>query len=275
MKKAEKLILDSGGTRTDCCILFDDNSNEFFSVQSYHPVQFSESFFKEMTHFWIEKLNDTTEIYFYGAGCSIPFNQQRLIEHFQSITSGKISVESDIYGACKTIFNQNRGFLCIMGTGSVAVEYDGEEIVEQFGGLGYLLGDEGSGYAVGKKLIISILRKEVPKDIVSTWPLELQDKSYLLMQVYGEKGKQFISSFTQQLPKSAYLNELHFFNIAEFFDSFKHRLMDSKLQVTIVGSYGYFHSELITKWFLTNNLAKPKFIQYPIQAMVLYHSKNR
>ena len=141
--------------------------------------------------------------------------------------------------------------------------------------VGYLLGDEGSGYAVGRKLINAVLKKEVPSSILSTWPANFTDKTFLLSNVYSNEGKHFISSFAQKLPKSAFVDEIHLENIAEFFESIKNRLTETKLAVNIVGSYGCFHSELIEKWFFKHDLAKPSFIQYPIHAMAKFYSKKR
>lgn len=46
----------------------------------------------------------------------------------------------------------------IAGTGSVAFARDNQGVIHRRGGLGYLLGDEGSGYAIGRRAIIEVLQ---------------------------------------------------------------------------------------------------------------------
>ncbi|MBU3692861.1 MAG: hypothetical protein FGM47_05015 [Candidatus Nanopelagicaceae bacterium] len=69
----------------------------------------------------------------------------------------KINLSSDIALAYYSMFAPGQGIYLYAGTGSVAVHItkDGEEIT--FGGWGYLLGDEGAGYWIGREALRHLL----------------------------------------------------------------------------------------------------------------------
>ncbi|MCK7533359.1 MAG: hypothetical protein MZV63_21170 [Marinilabiliales bacterium] len=48
------------------------------------------------------------------------------------------------------------GIACIIGTGSNSCYYDGREIASNVPPLGYILGDEGGGAVIGRKLVSSV-----------------------------------------------------------------------------------------------------------------------
>ncbi len=63
---------------------------------------------------------------------------------------------------------RNKGIVAILGTGSNSGYYNGKKIVRNSPGLGYVLGDEGSGAYLGKKVLQYYLYK--------TFDEELHDK---------------------------------------------------------------------------------------------------
>ncbi len=69
----------------------------------------------------------------------------------------KVQVDGDIMAAFTGAFPHGNGLVVIAGTGSVAfgLAAGGERV--QVGGWGYLLGDEGSGYAVGLDALRTVL----------------------------------------------------------------------------------------------------------------------
>lgn len=63
------------------------------------------------------------------------------------------TVVSDIELAYRANFTNGSGILLYAGTGSVAFAIDGENEIHKIGGWGYLLGDEGAGYWIGRESI--------------------------------------------------------------------------------------------------------------------------
>ena len=86
-----------------------------------------------------------------------------------SVFSCQSKVVSDIELAYRANFADGDGILLYAGTGSVAYAIDENAAVHQIGGWGYLLGDEGAGYWIGKEAIrVALFQIESKKQIEAT-----------------------------------------------------------------------------------------------------------
>jgi N-acetylglucosamine kinase-like BadF-type ATPase len=74
-------------------------------------------------------------------------------KEMNSVFKSKSTVVSDIELAYRANFADGDGILLYAGTGSVAYAIDEVGVIHQVGGWGYLLGDEGAGYWIGKEAI--------------------------------------------------------------------------------------------------------------------------
>ena len=77
---------------------------------------------------------------------------KKIEEHFlKAFPGAKLSIGTDIALAYRSEFKEGEGIYLYAGTGSIAVHItkDGQEI--SIGGWGYLLGDEGAGYWIGRQ----------------------------------------------------------------------------------------------------------------------------
>ena len=97
-------------------------------------------------------------IEFYGAGISAPERKERVASALRRSFGGEINlvVAHDMQGAALYTLGERTGVACILGTGSNSSRWDGalQQIVEpNIPSLGYALGDEGSGAALGKALL--------------------------------------------------------------------------------------------------------------------------
>ena len=113
---------------------------------------------------WLGK--PPTEIVFYGAGCGNVAGSQRVRDALAAQFPGsRIAVETDLLGACRASCGSGTGRVGILGTGSNACYYNGIEPVTPAPSLGYLLGDEGGGNYIGKRLLKDYFRKEMPAEV--------------------------------------------------------------------------------------------------------------
>lgn len=103
--------------------------------------------------------------------------------------SARIAVRDDAYVALRASVPQGDGVVIIAGTGSIAYAQHGEEGY-RCGGYGYLLGDDGSGFAIGSAGISHLLRSydgRVARDELSKAlesQLEARDLEGVLQAVY-------------------------------------------------------------------------------------------
>lgn len=161
------LAADSGSTKTDWALLSAGKEPVFFKSAGLNPN------FADMATAPGEILSalpagicpeDVSGICFYGAGVN-PVTagkmERMLRKTFPSAEA--ISVESDMLGAARALLGKEKGFVAILGTGSNSCLYDGEGICRNVPSLGFVLGDEGSGGAIGRMLLRDCLRGTMPE----------------------------------------------------------------------------------------------------------------
>ena len=190
------VIADSGSTKTDWCIGNSQTDYRIVQTPGINPFylstkeisrQITENLFPQLT----EK-DTVTELYFYGAGCTPEkacIVADALTECFPH---AHVAVESDLSGAARALCGHTKGIACILGTGSNSCEYDGEKIVSNVSPLGYILGDEGSGAVLGKRLVGDCLKKQLPPDLCELLLKEYElTPALILDKVYRQACQPF------------------------------------------------------------------------------------
>lgn len=117
------------------------------------------------------------ELYFYSTGCNALEQRQRMTSLFRRMfpEARIVEVQTDILGAARASCQHHSGVVGILGTGSNACRYEAGQVAQTAGGLGFILGDEGSGAAIGKDLIVAYLNQELEPEIAG----ELQEEFHL------------------------------------------------------------------------------------------------
>ena len=107
-------------------------------------------------------------VYFYAAGCRTGAQRATIADALGAVyPRARIHVDGDLIAAARALCGHNPGIACILGTGSNCCLYSpesGGRIVKSVSPLGYVLGDEGSGSAIGKRLVADTLRGILPED---------------------------------------------------------------------------------------------------------------
>ncbi len=151
-----QLIADSGATKAEWCLLNNGKTKTVFT-QGISPYfltteQIKDLLLKELK----PKLKNIAidEVHYYGTGCANPANARSVKKAVLQVFAGaKVEVNHDLMAAARALCGRKKGVACILGTGSNSCYYDGKRIVKNSPGLGYVLGDEGSGAYLGKKVI--------------------------------------------------------------------------------------------------------------------------
>lgn len=163
------LIADSGSTKTSWWVADPGSGTvKTMNTQGINPFyQEEEAIFSMLTAEFPDRPAQVSAIHFYGAGCAGPevnaIVEKALIRYFKT---GNISVESDLMAAARALCQHEPGIACILGTGSNSCLYDGTAIRQQVSPLGFILGDEGSGGALGKTLLSDVLKNQLPPEII-------------------------------------------------------------------------------------------------------------
>ena len=151
-----KLIADSGATKAEWCLL-NNGKKKTIITQGISPYFLST---EQITDLLLKELKPKLksiiidEIYYYGTGCANPENAKSVKKSIKNIFGGaSIEINHDLMAAARALCGREKGIACILGTGSNSCYYDGKKIIKNSPGLGYVLGDEGSGAYLGKKVI--------------------------------------------------------------------------------------------------------------------------
>ena len=198
-----KLIADSGSTKTEWCLI-NGNSVRKFYTQGLSPYFLSAGQIETIIDQELKqklKKNEPEEIYFYGTGCSNPHNVKLVKKAIEKVfTKAKVSVDHDLMGAAKALCGKEKGVACILGTGSNSCYYNGKKIIKNSPGLGYVLGDEGSGAYLGRKVIQYFLYKTFDADL---WTVLWQNIIRTVMK--------YLLLFIKNLCQTGTLHRMRFF----------------------------------------------------------------
>jgi N-acetylglucosamine kinase-like BadF-type ATPase len=152
------LLADSGATKCEWFLAESKDNTKTVFTQGISPYFFNtEKTVALLQQELLPQLPASAvieEIHYYGTGMRNPVNvdmvRQSLVTVFDKAA---IEVSDDMLAAARALNGRNAGMACNLGTGSFAVYYDGNSITRQAPGIGYILGDEGSGAYLGKKVL--------------------------------------------------------------------------------------------------------------------------
>lgn len=120
----------------------------------------------------------------------------------------KLTVRSDSICALSAGVGLGRdGLLLIAGTGSVAFLRRGGELFRA-GGYGYLIGDEGSGFDMGRRAVVAALKACDGRGPETLLRRMIEEKtgapvSEITQAVYAETGRETVASFAGVLLQAA------------------------------------------------------------------------
>jgi glucosamine kinase len=276
------LIADSGSTKAAWRLVDDTKKIHHFLTEGLNPYFKSHGeIIEEIKTNLIPQFPagiNVTRIYFYGAGCSVPEKcdlvQDALLECFPNAL---ITVEHDILAAARAACGNAEGIVCILGTGSNSCLYDGKKIVYKIGGLGYILGDEGSGAHLGKNLLEAYLNKELPEDIDKVFQNTFRlTREEIDKRVYEKPlVSRFLASFSRFI--GDHKQHPFFVKMIEYcLDLFLEKHVcrypnyNSK-PVHFVGSVAYYYSDALKRVALARGIIVGKILPYPVEELTLYH----
>jgi N-acetylglucosamine kinase-like BadF-type ATPase len=277
-----KLIADSGATKAEWCLL-DGKKKRTFFTQGLSPYFLSS---EEIQKILIQELKvkmkaiEPDELFFYGTGCFSQDNIRLVKQALKMVFPGtkKISVDNDILGAAKGLCGDKKGMVCNLGTGSFCCYYNGKKIAKNSPGIGYVLGDEGSGAYLGKKVIQHFLYNTFDEDLMDRFKAKYNtDRQEILDHVYRKPfPNRYLASFTIFLAE----NRGHYMieNIIadgfnDFFFNHVYKFRESWTQpINFIGSVACGFKDILKEMCDTYELQLGKVIKKPMDGLVKFHS---
>ena len=274
------LIADSGSTKTRWCFAGKNSDKTYFSTTGINPFfRTTEDIFSELEYSLKPKLpGEIKHLFFYGAGV---VNEERgaviKLALEKLFPKAEISVSSDLLAAAHATLQNTAGIACILGTGSNSCLYDGEKIISHIPPLGFILGDEGSGAVLGRKLVGDYLKKQMPEQLAEKFrkkfPYEYAD---FLNRVYRqEKPNRFLATFVPFLKDT--IEEEYSSNLLEkSFEEFIARNVAAypdynSLPISFVGSVAFYFQEQLEKVLEEKHLQQSIILKEPLEKLTDYH----
>lgn len=276
-----KLIADSGSTKTTWALLHEGEAISVFNTSGFNPYYFGSN---DMSRILRQELPESLpnaeikEIVYYGSGCSTETNCTIVSDALQTFfTHANIIIQHDLLAAAHALLGRNAGIACILGTGSNSCLYDGQKIVAQVPSLGYLLGDEGSGYHIGRKLLTAMLNGSAPAELIHSFSnhyrLSLAD---VLHRIYREeKPGPYIASFTEFAAKHiehSWCNKM----VVSCFENFfalmaTHYPAHDSLPFSFTGSVAHHFRQQLLTLMESKGLLSGRILRSPIEGLIEFH----
>lgn len=199
-----KLIVDSGSTKTDWCLMTADRQTQkHCSTQGINPYQQTgraiQKIISDELMPQLGPVKDVAEIFFYGAGCREEMRPM-MSDILKSVffAASTIEVNSDLLAAARALCGDAPGVICILGTGANSCLYDGKHITANVPPLGYILGDEGGGAVLGRNLVNALFKGRLPKPVLDTFIEETRlTMTDIINKVYKEPmANRFLASLS-------------------------------------------------------------------------------
>lgn len=275
------LVADSGSSKTDWLLKQPGHEARAFRTPGLNPYFLTEKEIVKILHDQAPDLvafnADVKEIYFFGAGCSSPDRHEIVSNALSQIfTKAYISVDSDLLGSAYATCGHEKGLCCVLGTGSNISWFDGEDIHSGKHGLGFILGDEGSGTWFGKALITDFLYGLMPDDVYTLFNNTYQlTKEEVVKNVYQKPGaNSYLASFSRFLNiirKNPYGQDLLTKGLQEFIETnIKSYPQYQKHKCHFVGSIAFVFADELTALCKSQDIHIGKIIKQPINDLMAF-----
>ena len=276
-----KLIVDSGSTKAAWALAQNGAVLHCFTGAGISPYFMDDEAVRAVVGEVRAQLNGAlpAELHYYGTGCNAQEQRQRLERLLSDLfpETAVVRVYTDIAGAARACCQREAGITGILGTGSNACRYDGRDVVGTAGGLGFILGDEGSGAAIGRELLIAFLNRELPGHSAQALQERFQlTRDNILQSVYKlpfpnrylASFMPFVHEHRAEAPIKALLER-------QFLLFFQRNILPLQtpdpLPVHLVGSVAYFFDEEIRRCARLAAVSLGSTARDPVPGLAKYH----
>jgi N-acetylglucosamine kinase-like BadF-type ATPase len=276
------LLADSGSTKTDWCVLDNGKTAERYTTRGTNPFfQSEEEISNELTMALLPQLGSTRfdRVHFYGAGLAFPDKidllRNILRRHLQ--VDDEVEAGSDMMAATRALCGHEAGIACILGTGSNSCFYDGRDIVTNVSPLGYILGDEGSGAYLGKRLVGDILKNQTSPELKEAFLQQYNlTAADIIERVYRRPfPNRFLASLSPFLARHIDHPEMHHLVMDAFLSFFRRNVMQydyRRYPASFVGSVAFHYQEVLRSAADEVGVSIGTIVKSPMEGLITYHT---
>lgn len=285
-----KLIVESGATKTAWRAVYEDGTVREALTEGLSPTCLDVEHTSGIVRQAVPYLNPdgrlVDEVFFYGAGL-VSEESALPVRSCLEIwcPTARMEFYSDIYAAARALFGDGSGVVAIMGTGSNSCLYENGRIVRNIRPGGYVLGDEGSGVALGRAFLADFVKGMLPEPVATEFAAQTGlDYTAIVRKVYKEPAASaFMASlapFILSKVSDPYVSSL----VEDCLEAFVKRALvrysadardaGAARKVGVVGSFGCVCKDMLERVGGRYGLEFVSFLKSPIDELVKYHTKN-
>lgn len=278
-----KVIIESGATKSDWRVL-DSRGTE---IRQFHKAGTNVSTMqlaivqKTLSDAIQEEgLGGSQGIYLYTAGVVTDEIRSALGSAIRECAPGAdIDIQNDLMGAARGVCGHSSGIVAILGTGSNTCFFDGSSVSQKVYSGGYVIGDDGSGAALGKLFLADFIKGLVPEEIAELFAARF-DASYpaIVEGVYrsaspsGYLGS--IAPFLLENYHNPYVKDLVDGNFRAFIRRSLLKYDTASYPVGVVGGFGQACREILEPLLAEEGIRVSRFIKAPVDGLCRYHSEQ-
>lgn len=277
-----QLIADSGATKCEWCLVNNAKKKTIITA-GISPYFLNEKQIVELlTSDLLPKLKNVhvEQVHFYGTGLGNPKNVSIITRALKSLfRAASIKVNTDLLAAARALCGDGKGIACILGTGSNSCYYTGKKIMKNIASLGYVLGDEGSGAHLGKKVIQYYLYNTFDEDLKSRFDAKFVTTYMEILENVYQKPfpNRYLAGFAAFLSE----NRGHYMveNILEdglndFFFNHLNKYNESwTLPINFVGGVAFAFKDVLQELCNSYQLELGTVLKAPMEGLVGFHSE--
>ncbi|TRX64285.1 ATPase [Carboxylicivirga sp. M1479] len=277
------LIADSGSTKTEWRLINPSNNNSQVCItDGINPFfQSSEDIYQSLENKYTLLKTEIQALHFYGAGCA---NEEKnnvvKTALSQFFNAESITINSDLLGAARSLFGNKAGIACILGTGSNSCYYNGTDIIDNVSPLGFIIGDEGSGAVLGKKLMGDILKNQLPQEVIRLFYANYQtDRAEILDKIYKQPfPNRYLAQYTKFISANIHIDELEQIVINSFKEFIQRNLLQypnaAEMKIGFIGSIAHYFEPQLHKALYDYQLLPGTIRQTPMDGLVAFHMNS-
>jgi len=276
------IIADGGSTKTNWCLLDDNQKKIYFNTEGYNPYFVDSEYILNSLKKGLPNdlpLDKVKEVNYYGAGVHNEEKAKIVADAIEALfPNAKVEIGHDLLAAARALLGNQAGFAAILGTGTNTCIYDGDEITFNINSAAYILGDEGSGCYIGKKLLTDFVRGLMPADVSKVFfetyqltPDEIIDNVYTkpLANRFCASFSKFVYDnnvnieYTRKIVDDAF--EAFFANLVSKYPNYQ------EYTFNCIGSVAYNFRNVLEYKATQYGMKVGKIIRSPIDDLVKFH----
>ena len=282
MEKGIRIVIaDAGSTKTTWVLLADEGERRLTGC-GLNPYALNDDEIRAALREDVgaEEWTAPAAVYFYGAGCRGEGAERMrvlLAAHLRA-REEDVHVCSDLVGAKFALLGDADGIACILGTGANSGLFVDGELVQSISPLGYILGDEGSGAVLGRRMLADYLKGQMPSHLLENfremYPHASIDEA--LRRTYREEAaNRYLASFAPFAIENRKEQSVRDVILEEFNLFFKRNIRPyarPELPVCFVGSIAFLLRVELLQAAASQGFRLGRVVRDPMDGLVAYHS---